>query len=118
MGAPVAWFDITTKEPKRIGDFYTQLFGWTLSDSGQPGYSMVDTGAGDSAIGGGIAEAEGEDDAGGTTIYLKVDDLQAYLDRAASLGGTVLVPPTPLPGGYGAFAMFADPEGRAVGLWA
>jgi predicted enzyme related to lactoylglutathione lyase len=28
----------------------------------------------------------------------------------------VLVPPTPLPGNYGSFAMFADPDGRAVGL--
>ena len=45
MGAPVAWFDITSKDPERIGKFYTQLFGWTLGDSGQPGYSLVDTGA-------------------------------------------------------------------------
>ena len=117
MGAPVAWFDITSKDPEAIGKFYTQLFGWQLADSGQPGYSLVDTGAGDGAIGGGIGAAQGPDDAGSTTIYMKVDDLQAYLDRAVSLGGAVIVPPTPLPGDFGKFAMFADPEGRAVGLW-
>ena len=116
MGAPVGWFDITSADPKRIGDFYTRLFGWTLSESGQDGYSLIDTGAGDGGVGGGIGTAQGPDDAGSTTIYLKVDDLQATLDRAVELGGNVLVPPTPLPGDYGAFAMFADPDGRAVGL--
>ena len=116
MGAPVGWFDITTSDPKRIGQFYTELFGWTLNPSGTDGYSLIDTGAGNGAIGGGIGTAQGQDDAGATTIYLQVDDLQAYLDRAVALGGSVLVPPTPLPGDYGSFAMLADPDGRAVGL--
>lgn len=118
MGAPVAWFDITSPDPERIGTFYAQLFGWQLGESGQSGYSLVDTGAGDGAIGGGIGTSQGADDPGGTTIYMKVDDLRAYLDRAVQLGGSVLVPPTPLPGDFGQFAMFADPDGHAVGLWA
>jgi len=118
MGAPVAWFDITSKDPTRLGDFYRQLFGWTLAESGQPGYSLVDTGGGSDAIGGGIGATQATDDAGGTTIYMRVDDLQAYLDRATELGGTVLVSPTPLPGDFGSFAMLADPDGHAVGLWA
>ena len=117
MGAPVAWFDITSKDPQRIGRFYTDLFGWTLAESGQPGYSLIDTGAGDDSIGGGIGSAQGSDDPGGTTIYLRVDDLAAYLDKAVQLGGSVLVPPTPLPGDFGSFAMLADPEGHPVGLW-
>jgi predicted enzyme related to lactoylglutathione lyase len=116
MGAPVGWFDITSSDPKKIGDFYTELFGWTLSPSGTDGYSLIDTGAGTGAIGGGIGTAQGSDDAGATTIYMQVDDLQAHLDRAVALGGTVLVSPTKLPGDYGSFAMLADPDGRAVGL--
>jgi uncharacterized protein len=118
MGAPVAWFDITSKDPERIGRFYRELFGWSLADSGQPGYSLVDTGAGEGAIGGGIGAAQSPEDPGGTTIYMKVDDLSNTLDRAVQLGGTVLLPPTPLPGDFGSFALFADPEGHAVGLWA
>jgi predicted enzyme related to lactoylglutathione lyase len=49
---------------------------------------------------------------------MRVDDLQACLDRAESLGGQVLVPPTPLPGDFGSIAMIADPDGPQVGLWA
>jgi uncharacterized protein len=118
MGASVAWFDITSKDPGRLGGFYTELFGWSLADSGQPGYSLVDTGGGEGAIGGGIGGTQDGNDPGGMTIYMKVDDLQAYLDRAVQLGGSVLVPPTPLPGDFGSFAMLADPDGHPVGLWA
>ncbi len=49
---------------------------------------------------------------------MRVDDLDAHLDRAEELGGQRLVPPTDLPGGYGRFAMVTDPDGNPVGLWA
>lgn len=117
MGAAVAWFDISSKDPERTGEFFKQLFGWALSESGQAGYSLVDTGGGDGAIGGGIGATQDPDDPGGTMIYVRVDDLQAYLDRAVELGGAVAVPPTPLPGDFGAFAVLTDPDGHAVGLW-
>jgi uncharacterized protein len=52
------------------------------------------------------------------TIYMRVDDLQASLDKAESLGGKTVVPPSPLPGDWGSFAMLADPDGQLVGLWA
>jgi predicted enzyme related to lactoylglutathione lyase len=50
-------------------------------------------------------------------IYMRVDDLDAYLSRAEELGGQRLVPPTDLPGDFGRFAVFADPDGNPVGLW-
>ena len=46
-------------------------------------------------------------------IYMRVDDLDACLDRAQQLGGKRLVPPTD----YGRFAIFTDPDGNLVGLW-
>ena len=39
------------------------------------------------------------------TIYVAVEDL----------GGTSLVPPTPIPG-VGSFALFQDPEGNTIGI--
>ena len=50
-------------------------------------------------------------------IYMRVDDLDGYLDRAEQLGGQRLVPPTDLPGDFGRFAIFTDPDGNQVGLW-
>jgi hypothetical protein len=36
---------------------------------------------------------------GNTIFYVEMDDLQAYLDKAASLSGITLVPPVPIPTG-------------------
>lgn len=115
MGAPVAWFEITGEDPKGLADFYARLFDWSVADSGDANYMLIDTGAGGEAIGGGIGAAP--DGTGGVTVYMKVEDLQAHLDQAERLGGKAVVPPTALPGDFGAFAVFSDPEGHLVGLW-
>ena len=50
-------------------------------------------------------------------IYVQVDDLQASLDKAERLGGTIYVPSKVIPGGNGAFAMLLDPSGNCIGLY-
>jgi uncharacterized protein len=118
MGHPVAFFEVVSPDHERAQKFYAELFGWSVAaDPEMGGYGLVDTGAGEDAIGGGIGPAE-EPGETGTRVYVRVPDLDAALDRAAELGGTRLVPPTDLPGGYGRFAMLADPDGNRVGLWA
>ncbi|HQL25243.1 MAG TPA: VOC family protein, partial [candidate division Zixibacteria bacterium] len=52
----------------------------------------------------------------GVTVYVMVDDLQTYLERAQQLGGKTVTPPSPIPG-IGEFAMFADPDGNVIGLF-
>ena len=49
------------------------------------------------------------------TVYVQVDDLQAYLDKAESLGGKAIISPTEVPG-MGAFAWFSDIDGNTIGL--
>ena len=117
MGQPVAFFEVVSADAPRAQKFYAELFGWQVAaDPAMGGYALVDTGAGDDAIGGGIGPAETPDEAG-VKIYMRVDDLDSYLDRAEKLGGQRLVPPTDLPSGYGRIAVFKDPDGNAVGLW-
>jgi len=118
MGAPVAYFEIVSPNAASLRSFYSELFGWKVVDIGDPSYTMIDTGAEGEAIGGGIAEPQRDTDPGGTKIYMRVDDLQASLDKAVALGGEAVVPPTELPGGLGSFAVLADPDGHLVGLWA
>lgn len=118
MSASIAYVEITSKDPARIAGFYGKLFDWTISDGPTADYSMIDMGAGDDGVSGGVGPVQGPEDRGGITVYVKVDDLQATLDRAGALGGATVVPPTDLPGDYGRFAIFADPDGNAVGLWA
>ncbi len=117
MGAPVAFFEIISGDAERSRRFYTELFDWTaVADPSMGDYVLVDTGNGEDGVGGGIGPAS-DDDGPGVRIYTRVDDLEAYLEKAAKLGGTTVVPPTDLPGDSGRFALFLDPDGNKVGLW-
>jgi hypothetical protein len=49
-------------------------------------------------------------------VYVQVEDLEAYLQKATALGGKTLVPPVTLPG-QGSFAWLAAPDGNIIGLW-
>jgi hypothetical protein len=62
-------------------------------------------------IGGGVAGSE----KAMVTVYVGVDDLQAALDKAESLGGKTVSAPMDVPGGP-SIATFTDPEGNVVGL--
>ena len=117
MGAPVAYFEIISDDHERAQRFYAELFGWTpQTDPSMGDYALMDTGNGDDAVGGGIG-ASSEDDGAGVRLYMRVDDLAGYLERAEKLGGKTVVPPMDLPSGYGRIAVFADPDGNKVGLW-
>lgn len=51
-----------------------------------------------------------------TIFYVNVDDIDAYLEKATSLGGKTVVPRVDIPN-YGSFAWFSDPDGNTIGLW-
>jgi predicted enzyme related to lactoylglutathione lyase len=50
-----------------------------------------------------------------TIFYVQVDNVQAYLDKAGTLGGKTLVPPVEIP--TGTFAWLEDLDGNTIGLW-
>jgi uncharacterized protein len=75
--------------------------------------TMIHTGS-DSGIHGHIT-ALGHESQRYTIFCVQVDDVQAYLEKAGTLGGKTLVPPVEIP--TGTFAWFADPEGNTIGLW-
>jgi len=112
MGQPVVHFEIYGKDSKGLQQFYSELFGWKVDSNNPMNYGLVDTGGG-RGINGGIAQAQPGTPS--VTIYIEVDDLQAYLDKAVKMGSKVLVPATEIPGTV-TYALFSDPEGNAVGL--
>ena len=111
MGAPVVHFEIQSKDPKKLHEFYSSIFGWHIDASNPMNYGVVDT-HGEGGIGGGIGGAEGPNM---VTFYIAVDDPQAHLEKIEAAGGKTLVPVTEIPDMV-TFALFADPEGNAVGL--
>lgn len=111
MADKVVHFEVVGKDAGKLQQFYGSLFGWNV-DAGNPmEYGMVD--AAEAGIGGGIGKSESG--SGHVTFYVGVDDPQAYLDKAESLGGKTVMPVTEIPNMV-TFALLADPEGNMVGV--
>jgi predicted enzyme related to lactoylglutathione lyase len=113
MPNPVIWWEIGGRNADKSHSFYKELFDWRIDTESMKGYGVVDTG-GEGGIGGGIMQSPGEGPY--LTFYVKVDDVQAYLDRAVKLGGEAIVAPEEVPG-VGTTAFMKDPDGNIVGLF-
>jgi uncharacterized protein len=111
MGQPVIHFEIGCRDSAKTSEFYRKLFDWRMTPSGPA--TMIDTGGG---ITGHITSL-GHEPHNYVTVYVEVDDLAGYLDKAGALGGRTVIPAVRLPGDQGSFAWMADPEGNLIGLW-
>jgi predicted enzyme related to lactoylglutathione lyase len=112
MPNPVIHWEITGKDAPKLQQFYANLLGWNVDSNNPMNYGLVDTQTED-GINGGIAQEQ--ESATRVTVYVQVDDLQAYLDKAESLGGKTILPPTVIPDTV-TLAMFTDPEGNITGM--
>ena len=112
MPNPVIHWEIQSNQPEKVQEFFTKLFDWHIDANNPMNYGMVDTHA-EGGINGGIGPTPGGPNQ--VTFYVQVDDLQAYLDKAESLGGKTIMPPTEIPDVV-TLAMFADPEGNVIGM--
>jgi predicted enzyme related to lactoylglutathione lyase len=108
---PVVHFEITGSDGPELQNFYRELFDWKIDADNEWHYGMVETG-GEGGINGGIAGGQNGDHR--VTVYTQVDDPQTYLDKAVSLGATMLMPVTDIGGTV--IAMFRDPSGNTSGL--
>ena len=113
MPNPVVHFEIGCRDRELGNQFYTQLFGWGSEDFG-PLSKSFDTGS-DEGISGHLT-ALGHEPHNYVMIYVQVDDIGSYLERAEGLGGKTLVPENEVPG-QGKFAWMQDPDGNTIGLW-
>jgi len=105
-------FELMTNDLARSKAFYEKVFNWKFDEESMPGYALINTGAEPS--GGMFAKPENSPGVC-ANIYFQVNDIDAALKNAVECGGKVLVPRTPIPN-VGEFAMFADPDGIAVGI--
>ena len=110
MAHPVTWFEIDVHDAPKAVAFYRAMFDWEIATDGM--YSVVKPVEG--GVGGGIVQLQpGQHPM--TSFYVAVENLQAALDKAASLGGTTAYPPTSI-GEHGSIAFMHDPEGNWIGL--
>ena len=100
---------------ERARRFYSELFGWQLSEmEGFPGYLLFSVGPIESA-GGAIGE-RGRSTGERLRVYVEVDSIADVLARVPELGGSIDTPRTEIPG-QGWYAVINDSEGNEVGLY-
>lgn len=111
-GCALNHFEIGVADGKKAIDFYSKLFGWKVQWYEEWKYGMVEpVGKG---IGGGICQVP--DQAPYVTLYTTVSSLKEYLKKVEQFGGKTVMPPTPIEG-YGASALFSNPDGTVLGLF-
>ncbi len=116
MGRPVVHWELMSKDPAKVADFYAKIFDWKVEHRPEMNYRIVDTG-GEGGINCGILKPEREGPwPGATLFYIAVDDLAAYRKKVVAAGGKICVEEQQVPG-MGAFSLFTDPERRMMGLW-
>jgi uncharacterized protein len=112
VGNRIVHAEVVGKDGPALHRFYGQLFGWKQNTDLPGGYAMTDSADSGIVLGTGPAPDGG---AGWVTFYVTVDDLDATLARAESLGGRTVMPKfSPAPDTF--LAMVADPEGHVIGL--
>ncbi len=120
MGQPVVHFEVVGKDGEKLRSYYSELFGWEFGDPiGPTNYAVTqregNTNADGAGIGGGVGTGpEGYD--GHVTFYVEVDDVEAALQKAESLGGTRMMGPNQMDDPPMTIALFTDPEGHVIGL--
>jgi predicted enzyme related to lactoylglutathione lyase len=118
----VVHFEIPFENKQRAMKFYTQSFGWQLTDMPEMQYVMARTVDVDEkqmpkepgAINGGLFERP--KDVPSPTLYVGVDSVDATVKKVQAAGGKVVTARTPIPG-MGAYARVTDTEGNVIGLF-
>lgn len=112
---PGVMFEIIARDQAAMMEFYRKVFGWHY-EKGEEGFAYIHFGTRTLPLLGGIGQSQ-PDTPGlepGHAFYIRVDRLEAAIERAISAGGRQHMEPTSADGYR--FAMILDPENNPVGL--
>lgn len=116
MPNDVAHFAIHADDCERAKAFYEDVFGWTFTPWGPPGFWRIETSPG--ATPHGALHARQEPLAGtgmsGFECSISVENVEAIAAAIEAHGGTITMPPF-LIETVGTLVMFLDTEGNRVG---
>lgn len=107
------WYELTTVDLDAATGFYTGAVGWTVTPSGMPGldYRIATTADQDGVAG--LSADPGQSPR--WIFYVEVADCDGTAAQAVDAGGSILTPPSDIPG-TGRFAVLADPQGAVFGI--
>ena len=112
--------ELATDDVDAASTFYRELFGWSIEEvdtGGGPRYWVIQHDGAAQGRNGGIRElGRAEDSATPNWVpYFTVESVGDTLARADELGGSTLMPATPIPAGR--FATVRDPQGTVFSIF-
>jgi uncharacterized protein len=123
MAQPVVHFEVVGKDPARLRNYFSQLFGWSFAvpspvaqEASAPddyGFLELITTDDGTGIRGGVRG--GPDYESHAVFYVGVPDVEVALRRAEELGSTRVVGPVTSPNGL-VIGHFKDLEGTLIGV--
>jgi predicted enzyme related to lactoylglutathione lyase len=116
MKNEVAHIEWSSTDIERTKTFLSELFGWKFTPwKGNEDYLCS---APANGVNVGIRRVDpgiGLEPGNSPIVYVEVDEIDSYLEKARKLGGRVVSMKTPI-SGLGWIAYFADPDRNLVGL--
>lgn len=123
MAQPVVHFEVVGRDPARLREYFSRLFGWSFEVpspvaeevSAPNDYGFVELITNDEGTGirGGIGGGPSYESH--AVFYVGVPNVGAALQRAEDLGGTRVMGPATSPRGL-VVGHFKDPEGTLIGV--
>ena len=111
-----SWSELITPDPEGAKIFYSKLFGWSTRDREMANGKYTTCQVGEQSVAGIMktpADAPSMPPAWG--CYVTVQDVDATLAQASSLGGRTIMPPTVVQG-VGRMAVLQDPQGAVLSI--
>ena len=115
-------FEFHTENPERAVAFYTAIFGWVFKKwDGPMDYWTITTGGSEGVgINGGMVRRMGAAPLSGQAVNafvntIKVESVDAAVDKITANGGEIALPKMPIPG-MGWLAYGKDPDGNIFGV--
>ena len=111
---PIHYTEVVTPDPAAVIDHYTKVCGWNFSpETPELGMARVVGFPDGSSFG--VRAPMHEQEKSVTRTYVRVDDIEGAVERAAASGAEVALPPMEIPG-RGQVAIYFI-GGIEQGLW-
>jgi len=121
----IIWNEIPCTDLERVQKFYSTVFGWTSSPTGNPDVASFNR---ESTNGSFIklapenllspaTHSDPSKERLAVRITINVDSIDATLKEVEKAGGASYIDKVEVPGGMGFIAYFTDSEKNVMGLW-
>jgi predicted enzyme related to lactoylglutathione lyase len=111
--AEIRYLQIPAADARASASFYERALGWTIRKRSDGSTAFDDSAA--EVSGEWVLDRQPTGDAG-VLVFVRVDDVEAILEKIDEAGGAIIVPRTEQGEGI-AYATFRDPAGNVLGIF-